>query len=72
MSMVDPRTFWLNAANAALGVVVGAAVLTAIFCVLREVIARIRRYHALSRELNGDMKHWFGSGRYPNARPRRH
>jgi hypothetical protein len=70
--MPDPRTFWLSVANLVLGIVVLACVASVIFCIVHELVVRVQRYRAVSKELNLDMKRWFGSGHYPDVPHRRH
>ena len=69
--MADPMKFWLNVANLVLGIVVLACVGAVLFCIVRELAGRAQRYRAVSRELNADMKRWFGS-RHPDVPHRKH
>jgi len=62
--MRDPRTFWLTVTNIALGlavVLLVCGVLTGVVC---EFVAKFRKRHAMSDELEEDMRRMFhGSGR---------
>jgi hypothetical protein len=54
--MGDSETWWVTAANLALGALVLAGVLAAAIDLLRYLISRRRQRTALSRELDRDLK----------------
>jgi hypothetical protein len=58
--MHDPRTFWLTVTNIALGAALLLLILGLVTGVLCEFIAKLRRRHAAERELDREMRHWFG------------
>jgi hypothetical protein len=70
--MADPQTFWLNVANVIVAAVVVACIAAAAFCIVYELVERVWRFHAVSKELNADMKRWFGSRHYPDVSHRKH
>jgi len=59
--MPDPRTLWLNVANVLLGLVILGCIVAVAICFVYEFATRIWRSHVISKELNHDMKEWFGS-----------
>ena len=59
--MGDAGTFWLIAANALLGLGVLISVATLITAIVRDV----KRRHAISRELDRDMRRMFGRAKRP-------
>ncbi len=70
--MADPQTFWLGVANVVLGAVVVACVAAVVFGIVQEIILSMLRFRAVSKELNRDMKRWFGSHHYSDVPHHRH
>jgi hypothetical protein len=65
--MADPRTLGLNVANVVLGMVIVACIASVIFSIVHEIFLRVQGFHTVSKELNADMKRWFGSRHYPDV-----
>ncbi len=58
--MPDPRVFWLTVTNIVLGLLVLLLVVGIATGVLCDLVARIRKRHAAVREMDGDMRRYFG------------
>jgi hypothetical protein len=58
--MDDPKTLWLIAVNALLGLAVLACVIAIALVILHDIIVRARRRHAEWNELDRDMRRMFG------------
>ncbi len=58
--MHDPRTFWLVVTNIVLGLAVILLVIGVTTQVLCNFVARLRKRHATEREIDEDLKAYFG------------
>lgn len=54
--MGDSQQFWLNLANAGLGIVVLSLVLATLFAVIAEIVMHFKRRFALRAELDRDLR----------------
>lgn len=61
--MHDPKTFWLTVTNIALGLAVVLLVLGVVTGILCEFVARLRKQHAVSDQLDDDMRRMFHGSR---------
>jgi hypothetical protein len=57
--MRDPRTFWLTVTNIALGLAVVLLVCGIVTGVVCEFVAKFRKRHGISNELDEDMRQMF-------------
>ncbi len=60
--MRDPRTFWLTVTNIILGLAVVVLIVGILTGTLCDLIADMRRRHAVWRELDQDMRRLFHPG----------
>jgi hypothetical protein len=60
--MGDPKTFWLTVTNILLGAAVVGLTLAVATGVLCEFVARLKKRHNTSRELDRDMREMFQTG----------
>ncbi len=68
--MPDARTIWVSVANVLLAGIVLACIAAVVVCIAQEFIGRFWKFHTVSKELNGDMKRWFGRDSKPASRRR--
>jgi hypothetical protein len=58
--MDDPKTFWLIAVNALLGLAVLACLIATAFAILHDVVVSVKKRHGVWNELDRDMRRMFG------------
>jgi hypothetical protein len=57
LDSTDPQTWWLNATNLALGVVIAICVVVMLGGIVHELVARFLKRRRIEAEIDRDMQH---------------